>query len=128
MNWETALSPTLEQTFNIILSSLANFFGTSTETILANAPEWLAKYGWYVTLYSNLSGWLAVGAFIGVLLASAYLTIWVFSEHKVGKWSVVISLGLFILGAVFVAAIPIVTCYIAPEIVGLEAIIQLISK
>ena len=39
---ETALTPTLEQTLNLIISSLANFFGTTTEKIMENAPYWFA--------------------------------------------------------------------------------------
>ena len=61
MTWEQALAPSLEQTLNLILSALANFFGTTTQAIMANAPEWLAKYGWYVTLD------LVIDAFIWLL-------------------------------------------------------------
>ena len=42
MTWEQALTPTLEQTLNMILSALANLFGTTTENVMANAPMWLA--------------------------------------------------------------------------------------
>lgn len=44
------MSLTLEQTLASILQSLANFFGVTTQTIMENAPMWLAKYGWYVTV------------------------------------------------------------------------------
>lgn len=127
MTWETALTPTLEQTLNLILSSLANFFGTTTETIMANAPEWLAKYGWYATLHNQLIEWMFGGVFAGVLLAGGFMLIWCATEHEVKPFQVGLTIFFFLLGFAFVICIPIITCMIAPEIVGLEAAIKLIS-
>ena len=48
------------------VNSLANFFGTTTEAVMAHAPEFLAKYGWYDMLSS-----LPATAFLCVLAACA---------------------------------------------------------
>lgn len=56
------MSLTLEQTLASILQSLANFFGVTTQTIMENAPMWLAKYGWYVTVKD-----LGFNIFVGFL-------------------------------------------------------------
>ena len=127
MTWEQALAPSLEQTLNLILSALANFFGTTTQAIMANAPEWLAKYGWYVTLHNELINWVLGGAFAGALLVAGFLAIWCFTDHEVKPLQIGICIFLFFLGLGVIMSIPIITCMIAPEIVGLEAAIKLIS-
>ena len=127
MGWEQALTPTLEQTLNMILSALANFFGTTTENVMANAPMWLAKYGWYITLRKDLPSWLLAGAFVGVLIAGVFLLLWDTSGHEIKALQIVIAFILFIVGTAAIAFIPIITCFIAPEIVGLEGAINLIK-
>ena len=127
MSWEQALTPTLEQTLNMILSALANFFGTTTENVMANAPMWLAKYGWYITLRKDLPSWLLAGAFLGVLIAGVFLFLWDTSGHEIKALQIVIAFILFIVGTAAIAFIPIVTCLITPEIVGLEAAIKLLK-
>lgn len=127
MTWEQALTPTLEQTLNLILSSLANFFGTTAEAIMQNAPAWLAKYGWYVTLHNEIVEWMLGGLFAGALLVGGFLLIWACTSHEISKGIVAISVILFFFGFFFIMAFPIVTCFVAPEIVGLEAAIELIS-
>lgn len=52
----------LEQTLASILQSLADFFGVTTQTIMENAPMWLAKYGWYVTI-KDLGSTIFMGGF-----------------------------------------------------------------
>ena len=127
MTWEQAQAPNLEQTLNLILSALANFFGTTTQAIMVNAPEWLAKYGWYVTLHDELVGEMFCGAFAGTLLVGGFLAIWCLSDHEVKPLQIGICILLFFLSFGMVVSIPIITCMIAPEIVGLEAAIKLIS-
>lgn len=127
MSWEQALTPTLEQTLNMILSALANFFGTTTENVMANAPMWLAKYGWYITLRKDLPSWLLAGAFLGILMAGVFLFLWDTSGHEIKALQIVIAFILFIVGIAAIAFIPIVTCLITPEIVGLEAAIKLLK-
>jgi hypothetical protein len=127
MTWEQALAPSLEQTLNLILSALANFFGTTTQAIMANAPESLAKYGWYVTLHNELGVWMFGGAFAGALLVAGFLAIWCMTNHEIKPTQIFISICFFFLGFIVVMSIPIITCLVAPEIVGLEAAIELIS-
>ena len=128
MTWESALTPTLDQTLNLIVSALANFFGTSTEVILTNAPTWLAKYGWYVTLHNQLAEWVVGGIFLGFLLVGGFLCLWFLnSEHEMTGSVIFVCIFLFVIGTGAIVSIPIITCMIAPEIVGLEAVIQLIK-
>ena len=127
MTWEQALTPTLEQTLNIILSSLANFFGTTTEAIMQNAPVWLAKYGWYITLHADLVEFILVGAFIGAVLAACFLAILACTGHGIGKGAIALTVLIFVIVVVIAGLFPIITCLVAPEIVGLEAAIKLIS-
>lgn len=65
------MSLTLEQTLASILQSLANFFGVTTQTIMENAPMWLAKYGWYVTVKD-----LGFNIFVGVLQVLLFLVLY----------------------------------------------------
>ena len=127
MTWEQSLAPNLEQTLNLILSALANFFGTTTQAIMENAPKWLAKYGWYVTLHNELVLWMLGGAFVGTLLAGGFLAIWCLSSREIKPLQIGICILCFFFWFGVAISIPIITCMIAPEIVGLEAAIKLIS-
>ena len=127
MTWESALSPTLEQTLNLIVSALANFFGTTTEAILRNAPTWLVKYGWYVTLHNELIGYILGGILFGITIAGMFLFIYSITNKEIGIGVIVVACLIFIIVVAISAFIPIITCMIAPEIVGIEAAIKLIS-
>lgn len=127
MIWEQALTPTLEQTLNMILSALANFFGTTTETIMQNAPTWLAKYGWYVTLHNEFVGYLLIGVLLGVIIAGIFLYLCSCIRDDIGKGAIALAILIFVIVVVIAGSIPIITCMIAPEIIGLEAAIKLIS-
>lgn len=56
------------------VNSLASFFGTTTESVMAHAPEFLVKYGWYSTLNDLMvvAGILMVGMFFICLLAPLF--------------------------------------------------------
>ena len=127
MTWESALSPTLEQTLNLIVSALANFFGTTTEAILRNAPTWLVKYGWYVTLHDELIGYIFGGVFAGIVIVGIFLFIYEMADKEYGIGVIIVAFLIFIVVIVIAISIPIITCMIAPEIVGIEAAIKLIS-
>lgn len=127
MTWESALSPTLEQTLNLIVSALANFFGTTTEAILRNAPTWLVKYGWYVTLHDELVCYIFGGIFAGIVIGGIFLFIYEIADKEYGIGAIIIAFLIFIVVVAIAISIPIITCMIAPEIVGIEAAIKLIS-
>lgn len=128
MNLETALTPTLEQTLNLIVSSLANFFGTTTKEIMVNAPVWLTKYGWYVTLRNELPGAIAIGFFFGIIFALGYLAILTLIDKEKTNWTSFITIFFFFLGFLIPIAVVIITCLVSPEIVGLEAAIKMLSQ
>lgn len=127
MTWESALSPTLEQTLNLIVSALANFFGTTTEAILRNAPIWLTKYGWYVTLHNELVSFILGGVFFGSCIVGLFLFIYSVTEKSYTVGVIVVACLIFITVVAISVSIPIITCMLAPEIVGIEAAIKLIS-
>ena len=125
MNLETALSPTLEQTLNLIISSLANFFGTTTEAIMTNAPIWLAKYGLFITL-KKLGLVLVIGALLcGIVVAIVFA----FLDNLFNKRVVILifCIFLFLILMAIVIGVALLPCIIAPEIVGLEAAFDLIQ-
>ena len=108
------------------VNGLASFFGTTTEAVMEHAPELLAKYGWYYTL--NGLGDCALASFF--IMVFIFITVVGFSmfydtdvEHPVLK-----SIGIFVAVFVFIAGIKIVTCAVAPEIVGAHAILELLKS
>lgn len=110
------------------VNSLANFFGTTTEAIIAHTPEFLAKYGWYSTLNDlmTIAGILIVfmvmvGAFIIPLVGMLEFDIKI-------KHPILTFIGVYIIFFVFITAIKIVTCAVAPEIVGAHAIMDLLKN
>ena len=126
---EMALTPTLEQTLNLIISSLANFFGTTTEKIMENAPYWLAKYGWYKTIYNRLPEALLAGLLIGILLMSGFFMICetMFDLRVKNLKIIIIGVIIFIITILVIIGITLISCAIAPEIVGLESVINLLK-
>lgn len=107
------------------VNSLASFFGTTTEAIMEQAPEFLAKYGWYYTL--NELGW---NAFISLLLAGLIFMLYfaLASEFDLeNKRPVLTAIGIFIICFTFTAGVDIITCAIAPEIVGAHAVIRFLK-
>lgn len=127
MTWESTLSPTLEQTLNLIVSALANFFGTTTEAILQNAPTWLTKYGWYVTLHDELVCYIFGGLLFGGCVAALFLFIYSITEKPYTVGVIVVACLIFVIVVAISVSIPIITCMLAPEIVSIEAAIRLIS-
>ena len=104
------------------IDSLAGFFGTTTEAIMEHAPEFLAKYGWYDTL-SNLPmtilGCILVAALI--FLTLELVTLGSIDHH------VLIGIIIFVLCIAVGVAVKLVTCAVAPEIVGAHAILELLK-
>lgn len=108
------------------VNSLASFFGTTTEAIMEHAPEFLAKYGWYSTL-SNLSGDIFVALLLIMLIcvlgSLMFMIIDIELEHPLR-----VIIGLTIVSLVIIIGTKIITCAVAPEIVGAHAILDLIKS
>lgn len=122
------MSLTLEQTLASILQSLANFFGVTTQTIMENAPMWLAKYGWYVTV-KDLGFNIFVGVFIGAIISSIiWFILYLMIEVDFKKWHLHILTFVSILSVIITVCVPIITCIIAPEYVGIEALFSLLQN
>ena len=114
----------LEQTLASILQSLADFFGVTTQTIMENAPMWLAKYGWYVTIKDLGSTIFMSIALIGGLFFIFYIML--DADYK--KWHSAMFVTIAILAIIITIFIPIITCIIAPEYVGIEALLRLLQS
>lgn len=108
------------------VNSLASFFGTTTEAIMAHAPEFLAKYGWYSTLND-----LAIDIVLSILIAALILLIGslvlMSADCELGH-PILISVGILILCMAIGVGIKIITCMVAPEIVGAHAVLELLKN
>ena len=116
------MSEILETTLSEILVQLANFFGTTTNTVIEQLPTWLAKYGWYVTL--NNIGFNLLIAFILVGIVMGLTVFFTEQYSKVVRNIWIVSSIIAVLGAVIV---PIITCAVVPEMVGLQALLNAIQ-
>ena len=129
MSMENIITPGLEATLSSILLSLANFFGTTTEAVMENAPAWLTKYGWYTTL-QFLRQDILFGICLALLLGGGFVFIWCgcYEEgQKVKSWVVITGIGIAIITIAIYCFFIILPCLVAPEIVGLEALIGLFN-
>lgn len=118
----------LEQTLASILQSLADFFGVTTQTIMENAPMWLAKYGWYVTI-KDLGLTIFIGGFIGIaLVGGLFFIFYIMLDADYKKWHSAMFITIAILAIIITIFIPIITCIIAPEYVGIEALLRLLQS
>lgn len=118
----------LQTTLALILQQLADFFGMSVDTISANAPMWLAKYGQYC-VWGDIIENLALGFFIAVLALLGFFAIFYMlmelDTPVPGVLSVIVVLIIYLIGAI---AIPLIRCNAAPEIYGLMNLIELIKS
>lgn len=105
------------------VNSLARFFGTTTEAIMTQAPEWLAKYGWYYTL-NSLSKDIVGYALITTLIILVIELVTMFEAKHPILTGVIIMLVLVVCGV----GLKIITCAVAPEIVGAHAIMELLKN
>lgn len=118
----------LEQTLASILQSLAEFFGVTTQTIMENAPMWLAKYGLYVTV-KDLTSTLFIGVFAGLLLIGiVWFVLYIMMEADYSRWHLLLFILLFVLVVGVMVSVPLITCAIAPEYVGIEALLSLLQS
>lgn len=122
------MSLNLEQTIATVIQQLANFFGTTAEAITENAPTWLSKYGWYYTL-NNLGGDIVVGILLGLIFNAVIgFIIFVFLDIKITKKTITILTVVFLITFITTVAIPLITCAVAPEYVGLNALLNLLKS
>lgn len=105
------------------VNSLASFFGTTTEAIMEHAPEFLAKYGWYATLHGLPLTALGCLAAAGV----AYLIIMLISMFEIDH-PYLIFFTILIICMIIGIGSSIITCAVAPEVVGIHAILDLLNN
>lgn len=110
------------------VNSLASFFGTTTEAIMEHAPEFLAKYGWYSTL-SNLPEDIFFTLLIIMLFCLlGSLVIFGLDLDLDLKNPTRAIIGFAIVCLVINVGTKIITCAVAPEIVGAHAVLNLLKS
>lgn len=118
------MSEILETTLSEILVQLANFFGTTTTAIQAQLPHFLAEYGQYHTLtempWFVLSGTFVFGI-IGLGWAGLYYCL---CECHSTKPFIIVLVIIAVIVYFLAIGLPIITCLVAPEFVGVEALIK----
>lgn len=116
----------LQTTLATIIQQLAEFFGMTTDIIMENAPMWLAKYGWF-TLMQNLP--LVIFAWIGLTLLSIFAEAITASEFdwKTGTLRFAVILTI-IIWTIIVFGTWFMQCAVAPELYGLNALLDAIKK
>lgn len=117
----------LQITFANVIQQLANFFGMTTETIMANAPEWLAKYGWYM-LWQKLPSAFVIW---GVIIFFVFLIIFFINIDSCVAMSkrtyLLIGIISFII-LLFIITIMVGQCAVSPELYGLNALLNLLKS
>lgn len=108
------------------VNSLAGFFGTTTEAVMEHAPEFLTKHGWYSTL-NELPIYILLSVLIAVLICLLGSVISMVYNFEF-KHPVLVASSIFIFIVVIVVGVEIVTCAIAPEIVGAHAVLELLKN
>ena len=108
------------------VNGLANFFGTTTESIMAHMPEFLAKYGWYSTL-NSLSDDVIVAIFVGLFLCFLGGVIYFLSDATLEHPRLAI-ISIIAVSVILTIAVRIAPCAVAPEIVGAHAILDLLKS
>lgn len=119
---------TLDSVLANAVKSLADFFGTTTEAVMDNAPSFLSKYGWYCTLSALpthiLQAVFIIAAFTIVFFLFNLLvedTLWV--TKKTIKYYIFACIGVVI----FVCVICLLPTIITPELVGLDHLVKTIT-
>lgn len=118
------MEPILEETLSTILIQLADFFGTTTAAIQDQLPYFLAEYGKYHTL-AKIPGNVCCGTIIGALFCLGWTHFYCGILELPPKKSFVIVVVIIAITVCFLAiGIPIITCLVTPELVGVEALIS----
>lgn len=114
----------LEETLSTILIQLADFFGTTTSAIQAQLPHFLAEYGRYYTL-TEMPWYVWAGTMIGILICLGWYAFYRGILELVPKKPLIIGIIIIVIVVYFLAiGIPIITCLVAPELVGIEALLS----
>lgn len=109
----------LEPVLANVVKSLAEFFGTTTEAVMANAPGFLADYGWYYVL-TQMPLYVIVALFLGI--GGGFVLAGFFDKGRVPIFIFTMLLAFIIVFGV--ALLPVI---ISPELVGLDHLIYAIT-
>lgn len=110
----------LEPVLANMVKSLAEFFGTTTDAVMANAPQFLADYGWYYTL-SQAPLYIILILFVGIggaMFVSSFFD---------GVGQITMFIFVFLVVTVVILACAFLPVIISPEFVGLDHILFTIT-
>jgi hypothetical protein len=114
----------LEPVLANVVKSLADFFGTTTDAVMANAPAFLAKYGWFVKI--SEMGWMyALVIVLAGLFCSGLFTI--LDDLNGIKNPAKACIILFFIILIVATVLYFLPLFIAPELVGLNKIMNMIT-
>ena len=113
------MSETLQGVIADILKMLAEFFGTTVEAVSAEFPAFLAKYGWYDTIT-----FIPLACLLGILFgAGLYFLFYYVCDGDV-RFPKLLCFGCVILCTIIAVILSIAPVWVAPEIVGLKALLE----
>lgn len=114
----------LEPVLANVVKSLADFFGTTTDAVMANAPAFLAKYGWFVKI--SEMGWMygLVIVLAGLLSSGLYTILDDIGSIKNPAKAPIILFFIILISATVIYFLPL---FVAPELVGLNKLINMIT-
>lgn len=126
INFDTNL--TLDTALANAVKSLADFFGTTTEAIMGNAPSFLNKYGWYCTLTALPSYLCQVALIIVAFTIVFFLFNLLIDDHmwltkKTIKYYVFGYLGIIVISCI-IFLLPVI---VTPELVGLDYLVKVMT-
>ena len=118
------MSEILETTLSEILVQLADFFGTTTAAVQAQLPHFLAEYGQYHTL-TEMTWFVFCGTFVFIILTGCWGAFYYEVLDGTNRKLFIIVLVIIAVIVYFLAiGLPIITCLVAPEFVGAEALLR----
>lgn len=117
------MNETLQLSLASVIDQLAEFFGTTTDTIAANGPQWLAKYGWYNWASSGVVCSLIISIGITAIVFFVLLELLDGDELPIKQCIIV-----FIVSFTFISFLFALPCIISPEFAGLDAMLKLLGS
>lgn len=109
----------LEPVLANVVKSLAEFFGTTTDAVMANAPTFLAEYGWYHVL-TQMPLYVIIALIFGI--GGGFFVAGFFEKGRVPIFIFIMLLAFIVVfGGVLLPVI------VSPELVGLDHLIYTIT-
>lgn len=132
------MSAELQNVLTDIIKALAEWTGQTVDTVTKNLPMFLAKYGWYTTLselpWNIIWTFLGIGVIVivgGLMVCGILISSDIMNDdnaNKMFKTICTFAIWIWICSSIIFSCAPLLTTAIAPEIVGLKALMELIKS